>query len=233
MNFSKQEINALIITTIIFAFMFSFTQWGPGKQADISIGLTNLLIGIFIVGISLLAHHLAQKWHATRLGFHAEQKMWWEGLIISLIFAIITQGALTIFFGHGTFIEKTKKRLGTKRPNIDLYDYGRICLRGPMMNIFLGATILTMSWIFGLTTPLISKIFLFNISYAFWNLLPIPPLDGSRLFFASRLFYIFMISSYAAYISLILFLNIFSFVYATIIGYIILAMFYYFVELNY
>lgn len=233
MKFSKQEKNGLIIVILIFSFIFSFTQWGPGEQAILSVGIKNLIISIFIVGVSVLLHHIVQKYAASLKGCKAEQKIWWEGLVGSLLLTILTNGALMVFAGTGTFIEKTKKIIGKKQQHINLYDYGKIVMWGVYANVFFGATMLTLSWIFGFKGGLISKIFIFNLLYAFWNLLPFPPLDGSRMFFASRLLYVFCMGTYAAYVALILVWGVFSFIYAIIIGYIILGLFYYFIELNY
>ncbi len=232
LTFNKQERNALIITIIVLAFIFSFNQWGPSKEADLSIGLKNFLISIVIVGISVFFHHAGQKITAHINGFKAEHKIWWTGLVIGLLIAILTNGALLILAASGTFVEKTTRRLGYKRPTIDLYDYGRIVMWGPMANIFLGASTLTVSWIFNIPEVWVGKIFTFNVLYAFYNLLPFPPLDGSKMFFASRLNYVFMMSAYSAYIALIFLLDVYSFIWASVIAYIILIMYYYFIELS-
>ena len=58
-----------------------------------------------------------------------------------------------------------------------------------------------------ISNPLIDKLIIFNIAYALCSLLPIPPLDGSRIFYGSRMFYVFL-TSFAIIISLLLFSGI-------------------------
>ncbi|MBI4918717.1 hypothetical protein HY837_02215 [archaeon] len=233
LEFSRQEKNALIITILVLAFIFSFNQWGPGEEANLGIGVKNFFVSVIIVGISVFFHHAGQKITAHINGFKAEHKIWWTGLSIGLLMAMVTNGALLVLTASGTFVEKTKKRLGYKRPTIDLYDYGRVAMWGPMSNIFLGATTLTTSWIFNIPEAWVGKMFTFNVLYAFYNLLPFPPLDGSKMFFASRLNYVFMMSAYSVYIAMIFLLKIYSFIWASVIAYFILLLYYYFVELNY
>jgi len=56
-----------------------------------------------------------------------------------------------------------------------------------------------------------------DLIYALCNLLPIPPLDGSRILFWSRLFYVFLFGSIAGYLVLVK-LGIFSYIWALLIG---------------
>ncbi len=232
LKFSKKENISFILVVLVLSFIYSFNEWGSEGITDMFLGLTNWAVSIIIVGVSVLAHHLTQRFSAAIRGFKVEHKLWWNGLIIGLLAVVLTNGRFMFFGASGMFITTTKYRLGYKRQAIDLYDYGKIALWGPASNIFLGATMLTTSWIFGIHSELIGKIFTFNVLYAFYNLLPFPPLDGSKMFVASRINYIFVMSSYSAYIALIFLFQVYSFIWATIAAYFILILYYYFVELS-
>ena len=67
------------------------------------------------------------------------------------------------------------------------------------------------------SNPLISKLFVFSMAYAAWSLIPIPPLDGSKLFFASRLVYAFVFGCFAGYAVLVA-LGVYSYIWALVIG---------------
>ena len=52
------------------------------------------------------------------------------------------------------------------------------------------------------SNPLIHKAIIFNVVYAITSLLPIPPLDGSKVYFGSRMLYAFVLP--AIFVSTIL-----------------------------
>jgi hypothetical protein len=68
---------------------------------------------------------------------------------------------------------------------------------------------------------LFQKIFIWNLVYAIWSILPIPPLDGHQTFFAGRLTYVFTAGIIAIYCVLILFIGVYSWIWAVIGGFII------------
>jgi Zn-dependent protease len=72
---------------------------------------------------------------------------------------------------------------------------------------------------------LLNKLFIFNLAFAVWNLLPIPPLDGSKLFFHSRLTFAFIFGSVLGYTVLAGF-GVYSWILGLIIGGIIWLLYY-------
>ncbi len=63
-----------------------------------------------------------------------------------------------------------------------------------------------------------NKLFLINWAIAAYSLIPIPPLDGSRVFFASRLTLMFLFGCIGGYVLLILLFGIYSYIWALVIG---------------
>ena len=78
----------------------------------------------------------------------------------------------------------------------DYWAVGLIAVVGPFATIFLAATFKALSGI--VVNSLIQKVIIFNITYALFSLIPIPPSDGSRTFFGSRMLYAFSVSGIIA-----------------------------------
>ena len=58
-----------------------------------------------------------------------------------------------------------------------------------------------------LNSPLINKLIVLNISLAIWTMLPIPPLDGSRVFYGSRMLFAFSFISIISAAALLYFIE--------------------------
>ena len=113
--FNKTELRDFILVVFVFAFILSFDKWGVNKF-DVALGLKNLFIALFFVAISVFLHHAVQRLAALYLGYKPEQKIWWFGILICLIFLIFSNGRIMIFAGSylSKFIpgKKLKKSFG-------------------------------------------------------------------------------------------------------------------------
>ena len=69
-----------------------------------------------------------------------------------------------------------------------------------------------------LTTNLIGMAISLNIWLAIFTMLPIPPLDGSNVFFASRLLYAFAFGCIVGYALLVLVLGFYSLIFVILMG---------------
>ncbi len=230
--FSRTELNGFLLTVIVFAFIYSFNKWGVAEFSA-GIGLKNFFIGILLCGFSLFIHHAGQRLMALKLGMKAEQKIWWPGLILGLVLAFLSKGRIEMYAASAVFITLLPKhRLGGYRYRESVSTLAKTALAGPVLNIILATTAVLLNW-FGVLPQTISQpIFLFNLYFAAWNLLPIPPLDGSRIIYYSRLVYVFLVSSLIAYIVLISLFNVYSYIWAIIIGIICWFLFLYFFEMK-
>ncbi len=156
----QREITDILISVITISLAFSI----PFFQDFFKILLT--------VGVGFVLHELGHKYTAIRYGCHAFYKMWVEGLVLALGLAFITGGQFIFAAPGATYIYKQNM---TRREN------GIISLAGPVVNIFLGLLFFYLA----IATPwkdLGALGFRINIFLALFNLLPIPPLDGSKVF---------------------------------------------------
>lgn len=226
---TKQERTGIIITIILLAIILSFDEWGAENIFNLNIGLKNFLTAIILGAITVLIHHTAQKLLGIYYGIKAEQKLWWHGTLFSLLITALTNGILKIYAFSGLYVEPIKEqRIGKPRREINMWEYATVALIGPIANILLATLVKTLQIWFGITIysqEITNKIFLLNWAYALYNLLPIPPLDGSRIFYFSRQTYIFLFGTISGYFILYL-LEIYSYIFALIIGIITWLIYY-------
>ncbi|MEM5801826.1 MAG: site-2 protease family protein [Candidatus Aenigmatarchaeota archaeon] len=166
--FEKNEIRDIIVALIALTIIFSYPH--AFSRVDL------ILLYLIAVIIGFLFHELAHKFTAKKFGCHAQFKVWPFGLVLGLLTAIITfgrfkfaaPGAVVIFpFRFG--------RWGYRAVRLTLKESGIISAAGPAVNIAF-ALLFTL-------IPLTYADFLslINSWLAFFNLLPVPPLDGSKI----------------------------------------------------
>lgn len=230
-SFSKTETTSFVIVVAILALVASWSEFGYGTQADYVMGLKNWLYAVLLVGITVFVHHASQRLMALSLGFYAEQKLWWHGLIISLILVLLTNGYVKFLAATSTIIHLLPvHRLGAFRYGPNISSIMKISMAGPVGNIFFSAFVKSLEWANILPPAFAEQLFIMNLSFAAWNLLPIPPLDGSKLMYYSRLTYIFMAFSLISYAVMVYWLGVYSYIYAGLIGIGAWLAFYIFIE---
>ncbi len=161
MAFYKSEVAQMLISVITISLAFS-------------LGLLVSFPMIFLtVGLGFILHEIAHKLVAIRFGCKAFYKMWVEGLILALIFAIATGGKFVFAAPGAVYIYKH---------NLTRKENGLISLAGPLTNVVLAFVFFSLmlgsnqflqelgSWGFSI-----------NLFLAMFNMLPFPPLDGSKV----------------------------------------------------
>ena len=167
---NKIELRDILISWLALSVAFMFLFEGVGIQ-----NIKTLPSYLFIVAVSFLSHELGHRQVARKHGLQANYKMWPEGLILALIFSmfhflIAAPGAVVI--RQGIFI-------GTRRKlrEISL----KISIAGVAVNIVLGLFLLIAYFFTGISILRLAAYI--NIWFAIVNLLPIPPLDGSKVLY--------------------------------------------------
>ena len=173
-RFTKNEIRDLIISFIVIALGFTIL-YSNGDYSHISIVFPVVMIG---VGVGFIFHELGHKFVAMHYGYYAEYELWPTGLLIALVssffgFIFAAPGAVVIY-SQG-MEEKTN---------------GIISIAGPIVNIILGLIFFLILGSLGdfVYTEAGAIVYLIcvlgtriNFFLAAFNLLPIPPLDGSKV----------------------------------------------------
>lgn len=188
-KYTAYEIRGLAISILVIAFIISFKEWGTASF-DLQTGLYNLLNSILIAGLSILVHDMGQRLWGLVIGYRVEFKMWSFGLVIALIVAFISNGNLWLIVPAGFMIHHLAgPRLGWFRYGLNYFGQAMIALAGPLFTLML-IILFKVLGVFS-SNILIEKAIIFNAIYAITSLLPIPPLDGSKIYFGSRMLYAF------------------------------------------
>ena len=211
LRFSKTEINSLLISSGILGLMLSFR--------DFSLG--NYIIFTIVALLRLGFHISVQKMLALYIGFTAEFRLWWYGLLGGLLVVFASNGRLwwLVLPGGVVFSLLARHRLGRFRYGLNYLPMGIIGFGGSVASIIFGTVFKNVEiYILGTTSPLLHTIFIFNLALAVGTMLPIPPLNGHYMFFASRLWYALLFGIIFSYTIFVLVFGFFSWIWAIIGG---------------
>ena len=179
--FSSIEIRDIIIAWLGLgvAFFISFNGGGQGISNLLQSAATSpdmfafvFLMSLVTIGSGFVLHELSHKFTAQRYGYWAEFRMWPFGLMVALLTSLIG----VLFAAPGaTYISGG---------NISESQNGKISLAGPLTNVavagfFLGVFLATGDELIA-TLGFLGTYF--NILLAVFNLIPIGPLDGAKVF---------------------------------------------------
>jgi len=158
---TKEEVKDIIISILAITFIFSYPRFEL------------FLLYLITIVIAFAFHELAHKFVAEKFHCATSYEMWPTGLLLGLTF---------MFFGikilvPGAVVIKPYKfgRWGFRVTRLTVPEMGIISLAGPIVNLFFA---IIFSLIPGSVALFISQI---NAQLAFFNMLPIPPLDGSKV----------------------------------------------------
>jgi len=174
-RFGKTEIRhiAIALGVLTLAFAIVLTRATNIFTGDIILGFLYALgLSFVVVGTGFFLHEMAHKLVAQRFGAWAEFRIFPFGLMMALVFSFLG----FIFAAPGAvYIQGVANR----REN------GLISIAGPATNLIIGIPFVIVMLVFPLYGILGWFIYLMgyiNVFLAFFNLLPIPPLDGSKIY---------------------------------------------------
>jgi len=171
--FSPQEKKDLIISWLTLSLAFAL------MINPVFFNISNLLISfpiaLIAVGTGFVLHELAHREAAKYYGFHSEYRAWYEGLLLAVGLAVLTQGQFIFAAPGATYFFAEK---------VSIKQNGIISLAGPVTNLILGLILIILSTLF--KGDFLQTVFLLagqiNFFFAMFNLLPILMLDGSKVF---------------------------------------------------
>jgi len=172
---NKKEISDLTISWVVISFAFSIIIRSnfAGYFAFPSDFIIAFLVSAIGVGTGFVFHELAHRTVAIHFGAQAEYRAWTKGLLIALAsaflgFVFAAPGAVYIYGQHITRKEN-----------------GLISLAGPLTNAVIAICFISINYLFELPA-LLEIIFSYsayiNMFLGLFNMIPFPPLDGSKIF---------------------------------------------------
>jgi hypothetical protein len=209
--FSILEARNIILTILVIGFMYGFND--GQKDFNISFYAYNMTVSMGIAAVTTLVFLIGQRLAGLSAGYRVEFLMWWPGLIVALIISFITRGYIWIPLAGGMFLHHMPgHRLGFFRYGTNMLDNGIIATSGPLACV-LFATILKQIhlWFNIFPEGIITQIFWFCLIFAWVNMLPIPPLAGSKMMYHSRLTYSFLFGFISTY-ALLAYFELFSWI---------------------
>ena len=116
-------------------------------------------------------------------------------LLIGVVIAFISGGKVWVLLPAGIILHHMAgHRLGFFRYGLDYFGTGLVSATGPIANMLMAVFLKALMY-FNPLNQLLQKAILFNIVFAVYTILPIPPMDGSRMLFGSRMVYAFIFCS--------------------------------------
>lgn len=166
---------ALLITVIVLGLVF-------GSKLLLYGNILLFLLVTAIVSIAVIPHELAHRWSARRMGCYSRYVLSPFGLVITLISALPFIPLKIIMVGFTLVVPITYDPVFLRKLN------GIVSYMGPLTNIIIAsASLATYALLgkLGFYSLLLNFFLLYSVYINSWiaifNLLPIPPLDGSKI----------------------------------------------------
>jgi Zn-dependent protease len=179
-TFSFVEVKEILISALVLSVAFSLAYSNGIFNMNFATLPTLVLFSFIAVGVGFLAHELiGHKIIAQHYGMHAEFRMWPFGLVLALASSLVG----FVFAAPGAVYVQPKPDFYFRAKDNQKH-MGIVSIAGPIVNITIALIFLVLSF----TNPLMisgMNVFAFafsvNVWLALFNLVPIPPLDGSKV----------------------------------------------------
>ena len=183
-KFSKKELIWILVSIAVMTFILGFDD--GNSEFNLAGYSVNMLWGLIAVTVAVFMHESAHRLMAPNLGYKVEFKPVFFGLLGGLILSFMSYGKI-VFLAYSTFVldMKEKHRLGYFRHYLGYFDNGKVAIVGPLANLLAAFAFRAMDF---LPDALVAKLVFVNALFVIFNMLPIPPLDGSHVMYATRTF---------------------------------------------
>lgn len=168
-----REVKDFLIAIFVLFFGYVISIYVDTRFPISSLPLV-LLVSLFSIVLAFSAHEGAHRFMAIRLGAIAFFKKWNLGLLLIIVSSLV--GSLFATAGAVQFTGIT-----------DESKIGKSALAGPATNLIIGTSVYGIYLLGGFSSIslvgfLLINIFRINLWLGLFNMIPIPPIDGSKVF---------------------------------------------------
>ena len=168
-----REVKDFLIAIFVLFFGYVISIYVDTRFPISSLPLV-LLVSFFSIVLAFSAHEGAHRFMAIRLGAIAFFKKWNLGLLLIIVSSLV--GSLFATAGAVQFTGIT-----------DESKIGKSALAGPATNLIIGTSVYGIYLLGGFSSIslvgfLLINIFRINLWLGLFNMIPIPPIDGSKVF---------------------------------------------------
>lgn len=169
---SKVELTHLLVAWLVLSLCFSLRYLFNAP----SILPLMFVISSGTVGTGFIFHELMHKFSAQRYGFWSEFRLWPTGLIMTVVFSLISGGTFIFAAPGATYvIPRYSSGVANRRQN------GLISLAGPLTNVVLATMFLAIygsGGLLGLVGMMGSQV---NLWLAGFNMILFEGMDGQKV----------------------------------------------------
>jgi Zn-dependent protease len=187
-QFSPGEVGSIIIAWVVLSFAITYSNF-VGLFNRTGGSLDFILAGFIATATGFIIHEMGHKFVAIKHGYVAHFRLWTWGLLLTIFTVVATSGqflfgapgavyiapaALGYGYGYGGSYGTTDER----------YENMIISAAGPGINLAfaLGFLSLFVAVPYGFVGVVSLVGFVLNTGLGSFNMLPVPPLDGSKIF---------------------------------------------------
>src|SRR5438128_3563359 len=186
-QFSPGEISSIIIAWLVLSVAITY-----GNFTRLFTGTGNLevvIAGFVATATGFIIHEMGHKFVAIRRGYVAHFRLWMWGLLLTLFIVVFSGGGIVFGAPGAVYIAPAATAYygydSATRPRDPEEENMVISAAGPGINLAFAVAFLAMV----LAAPLGSFLstigqfgFALNVGLGSFNMLPVPPLDGSKIF---------------------------------------------------
>lgn len=187
-KFGRKEGLWLVVSVFVMAFIVGFRF--EGEEFAFEVFARNFALSLVAVAIAVFAHESAHRIFGLNMGYKTDFKPFLYGLVAGVILAFMSSGRIVFLAYSGVLLNIMEKhRLGYFRYQLGYFDLGKVSLMGPLANLLIAVAAKSLPFI---PPAWAEKIVFVNVLFAITNALPIPPLDGANIMYASKTAYPFI-----------------------------------------
>ena len=185
-QFSSGEILSIIVAWIVLSVAITYANLvglltGTG-------GLDVVIAGFVATATGFILHEMGHKYVAIRRGYLAHFRLWIWGLVLTLSIVTVSGGGIVFGAPGAVYISPSAAGLYGYDPGRRTVDPEEdnmvISAAGPVINLAfaIGFLAIRFSIPSGFLATIASFGFFLNVGLGSFNMLPVPPLDGSKIF---------------------------------------------------